>query len=144
MTVRRILKRKGTYAATVLPDARISEIIAALESEDVGALVVSADGERIDGIISERDVVRGLQVLGSDILQKPVKEHMTKNVITCNDSDRVVGIMALMDANQIRHVPVTDNGKLAGIVSMQDIIRLRVEELQSEADAMRSYISGTP
>ena len=144
MTVRRILKRKGTYAATVLPDARISEIIEALESEDVGALVVSADGERIDGIISERDVVRGLQVLGPDILQKPVKEHMTKKVITCNDSDRVVGIMALMDANQIRHVPVTDSGKLAGIVSMQDIIRLRVEELQSEADAMRSYISGTP
>ena len=100
MTVRRILKRKGTYAATVLPDARISEIIEALESEDVGALVVSADGEHVDGIISERDVVRGLQVLGSEILQKPVSEHMTKKVITCSDTDRIVGIMALMDANQ--------------------------------------------
>ena len=143
MTVRRILKRKGNYAATVPPDARIVDIIDALEAEDVGALVVSADGEHIDGIISERDVVRGLQRHGPEILQRPVKKHMTTKVVTCTDQDRVVGIMALMSSNQIRHVPVTDGGKLAGIVSIQDIIELRLNELQSEAESMRAYIGGS-
>lgn len=134
---------KGAHAPTVSPEERIAEVIAALEAEDAGALVVSADGRRIDGIISERDVVRGLRRLGPDVLQQTVRDLMTAEVITCTPDDRVGGVMALMDVRKIRHVPVVnEEGELAGIISSRDIIKLRLDEVQSEADAMRTYISG--
>lgn len=142
MTVERILRQKGSRAPTVEPDARIAEAVSALESEDVGALVVSADGRRIDGIISERDVVRGLQRFGAKVLDYSVHEIMTADVVTCTAEDRVAGVMALMDDRTIRHVPIVDNGQLAGIVSMRDIVKLRLDEVQGEADAMRAYIEG--
>ena len=142
MTVERILNQKGTHAPFISPGIKIAVAIDALEDEDVGALVVSGDGERIEGIISERDVVRGLQRFGPEVLQHTVGDLMTTDVITCTADDRVAGVMALMDAHQIRHVPVVDDGKLAGIVSIRDIIKLRLDEVQTEADAMRQYITG--
>ncbi len=143
MTIKRILKSKGTDAPIVPPSARIHEVIDALELEDVGALVISADGKNIDGIITERDVVRGLQKYGADVLEHTVSDLMTTDVITCTADDAVIGVMALMDDRNIRHVPVVDNGKLAGIVSIMDIVKLRLNEVQNEAEAMRSYISNT-
>ena len=142
MTVERILENKSADVVTVKPDELISAIIEKLEAEDVGALVVSKNGSTVDGIISERDVVRGLARFGPDVLEHPVSELMTEDVVTCTEIDRIVGVMALMDAHQIRHIPVVNRGKLAGIVGSRDIIKLRVEELQSEADIMRSYIAG--
>ena len=142
MTVERILDHKGTHAPFVSSEVKIAAVIDALEDEDVGALVVSNDGERIEGIISERDVVRGLQRFGPEVLEHTVGDLMTLDVITCTADDMVAGVMALMDANQIRHVPVVDKGKLAGIVSIRDIIKLRLDEVQNEADAMREYITG--
>lgn len=144
MNVERILNAKGTHAPTVSPEECIADVIAALESEDVGALVVSADGQRVDGIISERDVVRGLQRFGPGVLEHTVRDLMTSNVITCTADDRVAGVMALMDDRKIRHVPVVDDGQLAGIVSIRDVIKLRLDEVQAEADAMRAYIAGAP
>lgn len=141
MTVERILKAKGRHVPTVTPDAKVAEVIHALEANDVGALVVSDDGSRIDGIISERDVVRGLRRFGAKALDQPVRELMTREVLTCTATDRVAGVMALMDAKRIRHVPVVDAGQLAGIVSVRDIIKLRLDEVQAEADAMRDYIA---
>ena len=141
MTVEKIIKAKGTYAPTVSPDANISDVISTLEADDTGALVVSADGQRIDGIISERDVVRGLEKFGASVLTHSVRDLMTKNVITCTVDDPVAGIMAIMNDKKIRHVPVVDDGKLAGIVGIRDIIKLRLDEVQKDADHMRSYIT---
>ena len=142
MTVERILKSKGAHAPTVSPEDHIADVIATLETEDVGAVVVSADGRHIDGIISERDVVRGLKRFGSNILDQAVRDLMTADVLTCTAGDRVASVMALMDDRRIRHVPVVDDGNLAGIVSIRDIIKLRLEEVQAEVDAMRDYIAG--
>ena len=141
MTIARILKSKGTHAAFVSPDAKIADVIAELESEDVGALVVSADGQSIDGIISERDIVRGLQEFGHSVLDHEVYDLMTKDVFTCTSSDFIAGIMAAMHDRGIRHVPVIDNGELAGIVSIRDIVKLRLDEVLAEAEAMRAYIN---
>jgi len=143
MTVERILKEKGNHAPTVAPDAKIANVIAALESEDVGALVVSVDGQHIDGIISERDVVRGLLSFGPRVLEHEVRDLMTKNVITCTASDRVALVLAQMDNQKIRHVPVVDHGKLVGIVSILDIVKLKLDEIQTEADAIREYFVGS-
>lgn len=142
MTVKRILSAKGSEVPTVMPGEQVIDVIAALEADDVGALVVSNDGVHIDGIISERDVVRGLQRFGVDVLKHAVRDLMTAEVITCTAHDRVAGIMALMDDRKIRHVPVVDGEKLIGIVSIRDIIKLRLNEVQTEADAMREYIAG--
>lgn len=141
MTVKRILSVKGLEVPTVMPEVLVIDVIAALEADDVGALVVSNDGVHIDGIISERDVVRGLQSFGPDVLKHTVRDLMTIDVITCTAQDHVAGIMALMDDRQIRHVPVVDGEKLIGIVSIRDIIKLRLDEVQTEADAMRQYIT---
>ena len=141
MTVKRILQEKGTDARTVAPEANIADVIDALEYEDVGALVVSADGQHIDGIISERDVIRGLQRFGKEVLEHTVRDLMSADVVTCEVLDRVAGVMALMDDRRIRHVPVIDGGKLAGIVSVRDIIKLRLDEVQADAEAMREYIA---
>jgi len=104
-------------------------------------LVVSANGLTIDGIISERDIVRGLLQHGPSVLDHMVRELMTKDVITCTADDPVAGVMAIMDQHNIRHVPVTDENVLAGIVSIRDINKLRLDEVQAEANAMREYIS---
>jgi CBS domain-containing protein len=142
MTVKKILQEKGSHAGTVNPEALVRDVIAQLESEDVGALVVSSDGEHIDGIVSERDVVRGLQRFGPTMLDHAVRDLMSHDVVTCTAHDRIAGVMALMDDRKIRHVPVLDDGKLAGIVTIRDIIKLRLNEVQAEADAMREYIAG--
>ncbi len=135
MTVQRILNSKGTAVPTILPDATIVDVIARLEEEDSGALVISSDGKAIEGIISERDVVRGLRKFGTDAMAKKVTELMTEKVITCNDNDRVAGVMAMMDDKKIRHLPVVIHGNLAGMISIRDIIKLRLDEVQAEAEA---------
>ena len=141
MTVEKILKQKGTHSPVVGPTIRIAEMIEVLEKEEVGALVVSSGGRKIDGIISERDVIRGLCKFGATVLEKTVSELMTKDVVTCIADDSLAGVMALMADKNFRHVPVIDNDELAGIVSIRDIIQLRLDEVQADADAMRDYIS---
>lgn len=141
MVVERILNEKGTHAPVIAPMATIAALVEALDKEEVGALVVSNDGKNIEGIISERDVVRGLLRFGQEVLEKSVKDLMTTDVITCTADDRIAGVMALMAEKHIRHVPVIDNGELVGIVGIRDIIQLRLNEVQAEADAIRDYVS---
>lgn len=143
MTVRKIIVRKHQKTPWVSPTAPVSELLAKLENEEVGALVVSYDGRIIEGIISEHDIVRGLQSEGAAVLTLPVSALMTTDVVTCELTDPIAGIMSLMDYRSIRHVPVVENGNLAGIVSIQDIVRDRLEEVQLQADSMRSYIVGS-
>ena len=140
MTVQRILEAKGKGAAHIAPDATIAEFLQSLELQNADALVVSGDGSRVDGIISEHDVVRGLKKFGSDLLSKPVRELMTAKVITCTLGDRVESIAAVMVSKHVRHLPVVTDNKLVGIVSIRDLLRLHLQAVQSDADAMRGYI----
>ncbi len=144
MTVQRILNAQQNRATThIAPDAAITQVLQSPEFEDTGALVVSSDGRMVEGIISERDIVRGLRRIGPDLLSRPVRDLMTAKVLTCVPDDRVAGIMALMVSRHVRHLPVVTDGKLVGMVSIHDLLQLRLEEVQSEAEAMRKYITGT-
>jgi CBS domain-containing protein len=143
VTVQRILDaREGVQRAYIAPDARIRDVLNSLAFSDVGALVVSTDGDKVEGIISERDIVRGLQSAGTELLDKPVREVMTEKVITCVATDRAAGIMALMVSKHLRHVPVLEDGRFVSMISIRDLLQLRLKEVQSEADAMRNYIAG--
>ena len=112
------------------------------EFEDEGALIVSSDGNTVEGIISQRDIVRGLKRLGSTLLSKSVRELMATELLTCTPDNRAAGIMALMISKHMMHLPVVSDGKLVGMVSVPDLLRLHLEETLSEAEAMRSYITG--
>ena len=144
MTVQRLLDTQKRVERTfVSPDSSIQDVLGVLASKNVGALVVSADGETVQGIISERDIVRGLHSMGAELLAMPAREVMTKKVVTCVVTDRAVGMMAVMVAKHLRHVPVVDDeGRFVSMLSIRDLLQLRLLEVQSEADAMRSYIVG--
>ncbi len=140
MTIDFILRLKGCRVATVEPKTRIIDLLATLEADDVGALIVSADGIHIDGIISERDIVRGLNRSGLSIIYWPVSDLMQREVYTCGPKTAVRDVMNLMRTHRIRHVPVVDGERLAGLVNIHDIMSLRLEEVEAEADDMQGYI----
>lgn len=143
MTVQRILdSQEGIEPAHISPDAEISDVLDSLATNDVGALIVSSDGIKVDGIISERDLVRRLQSVGPDLLGMRVRDLMTEEVVTCVPEDRAAGIMAVMVSRHLRHVPVLKDGRFVSMVSIRDLLQLRLDEVRSEADAMRSYIAG--
>ncbi len=143
MTVQRILdsiqRVERTYIA---PDATISDALELLATRNVGAALVSSDGAKVEGIISERDIVRGLNETGGSMLDHPVSELMTEKVVTCVATDSASGIMAVMIKKHLRHMPVVDGDHFVGMLSIRDLLQLRLSEVQSEADAMRSYIAG--
>lgn len=143
MRVQDILNRKGTAVATVGPEATVAEAVAILHGRRIGAVVVSADGESIGGILSERDVVGGLAGLGPDVLAAPVRQLMTADVLTCGPDDELRRLAITMTERRFRHMPVTVDGRLAGIVSIGDVVKLRVDELQAEHDQLVDYISSS-
>ena len=144
MTVQRILNaQNGGRAISIAPDAGLDEVLDQLAAENVGALVVSSDGRKVEGIVSERDIVRALQKDGPDLLRKQVRDVMTEDVITCVAEDRAAGIMALLVSKHMRHIPVVKDGELVSMVSIRDLLQLRLDEVRSEADAMRNYITGS-
>ena len=118
----------------------MSDVVAELAARGVGALVVTEDGEHIAGIVSERDIVRALHGRGAEVLAEPVRSVMTVEVFTCQSSDTIDGLMALMTDKRVRHVPVVADGKLAGIVSIGDVVKSRIGELESENSAIIEYI----
>ena len=143
LTVQRILdSQQGDEPEHISPDAEIADVLNSLAFKDVGALIVSGDGIKVNGIISERDIVRGLQSIGPELLKRRVGDLMTKKVITCVPEDRAAGIMAVMVSRHLRHVPVPKDGRFVSMVSIRDLLQLRLDEVRSEADAMRSYIAG--
>jgi CBS domain-containing protein len=140
MRIADVLRGKGTAVATVTADTTITELLADLAERNVGAMVVlGADG--LIGIVSERDVVRKLHERGSDLLSAPVSEIMTTVVATCTPGDTVDDLSVVMTTNRVRHVPVLDDGELAGIVSIGDVVKTRMEELQSHQEQLEAYIT---
>lgn len=142
MNVETILRGKGRAVATIRPDQTIAAALAALCERNIGALVVSEDGERVDGLISERDIVHGLSNHGAALLSLEIAEVMTRRVITCEPSDDVADLMAEMTNRRIRHLPVVDEGRLVGIVSIGDLVKSRLDEIEYEARSLRSFIAG--
>jgi CBS domain-containing protein len=142
MNVETILRGKGDWVATIRPDATIAEAVDMLNRERVGALVVSEDGTELAGVLSERDIVRALGRHGEDLLSRPVDDIMTRDVITCEPADTVAELMSEMTNRRIRHLPVVVDGRLRGIVSIGDVVKNRLDEVEFEARSLRSFIAG--
>ncbi len=141
MRISDILRSKGTAVATVTATTTVTGLLAELAVHNIGAMVVvGADGMPV-GIVSERDVVRWLHQQGADVLRRPVAEIMSDVAVTCAPDDPVDDLAALMTDYRVRHVPVLDGGRLAGIVSIGDVVKRRMEELAAERQHLRAYIT---
>jgi CBS domain-containing protein len=141
MNVETILRNKGSWVATIRPDATIAEAVETLNREHIGAIVVSQDGESVDGILSERDIVIALADSGAELLSRGIDEIMTRKVVTCAPGDTVQELMAEMTNGRMRHLPVVSNGRLCGIVSIGDLVKNRLDEVEFEAKSLRSFIA---
>ena len=139
MTVRAILDTKGHQIQSVEPDAKLSAAIKILADRKIGAVLVMSKG-RIEGILSERDIVRVLGDRGADVLEEPVSAVMTRKVISCRQSDTVAAIMEMMTSGKFRHLPVVEEGAVVGLISIGDIVKWRVREFETEQEALRDYI----
>jgi CBS domain-containing protein len=137
MKVADVLRAKGAAVQTASPDTSVVVALHRLKSEGIGALVVSRDGAEIEGILSERDVVRALTDRGARLLDASVGEIMTKHVTTCTPDDHLTAVMAEMTRRRVRHLPVVADGKLAGMISIGDVVKSRLEELELEANVLR-------
>jgi CBS domain-containing protein len=141
MKVAALLKDKGDTVVTATPEDTVASVADILKREGIGAVVVSGAGGTVAGILSERDIVRAIPAKGADLLESRVADLMTRDVITCTPDTEVDEVRKLMTEGRFRHVPVLEDGKLAGIISVGDVVKLRLDELEAEAGALRSYIS---
>ena len=137
MRVGDLLGNKGSDVETIRPDAKVLMAVHRMRMENVGALVVSRDGVKVDGVLSERDVVRGLTRHGTDLLEMGVVAVMSRNVPTCSPDDPLSAVMAQMTRTRNRHVPVVDAGALCGILSVGDVVKHRLEEMELETSVLR-------
>ena len=139
MTVRAILDTKGHQIQSVEPDARLSAAIKILAERKIGAVLVMDKGH-IEGILSERDIVRVLGERGAAVLDEPVSTVMTRKVVSCRQTDTVAGIMEMMTLGKFRHLPVLEGERVVGLISIGDIVKWRVREYEMEQEALRDYI----
>jgi len=142
MTVRSLMKDKGTTVSTTSPKTTVQEIMDLLEIDEVSAVVVTDEDHAILGIVSGGDILRALNQRGPATLATPVTEVMTTEVLTCNASEPLSKVYELMDANRIRHVPVVEDGQLKGIINTLDVVKHRLREIASEAEALKDYVAG--
>ncbi|MET4100811.1 CBS domain-containing protein [Roseovarius sp. MBR-78] len=143
MLVQQILKSKGDSGViTVKPATRVSEVASILAERRIGGVVVSSDGERPDGILSERDIVRALAVRGAGCLSETVSEMMTRNPVCCTRQDTSDAVLTRMTDGRFRHMPVVEEGRLVGIVTIGDVVKARLEELSMEKSALEGMIMG--
>lgn len=139
MTVRSVLDTKGHQVICVSPDTKVSAAVKILSERRIGAVMVMS-GQKIDGILSERDVVRVLGERGAGVLEEPVRSVMTSKVITCHESDTVSAIMEVMTSGKFRHLPVVANDRIVGLISIGDVVKWRVAEYEREQEALQDYI----
>ena len=137
MKVADILQIKGSAVKTVMPDETVLDFSRQLRAEQIGAMIVSDDGSSIEGIISERDIAYGLVAHGNQL--PAVSKLMTKTVVVCSTEDSITDVMKLMTQRRIRHLPVKDGNRLVGIVSIGDVLKYRLGEVQLEANVLRDY-----
>lgn len=141
MKISDVLRNKGTDVVTVTPDSSVGELLALLAEHRIGAVVVSSGEGSVDGIVSERDVVRGIHRDGVAVLEGPVSAIMTAEVHTCGEHDEVRDLATQMTERRIRHVPVVREGKLVAIVSIGDVVAHRIRDLAAERDQLEAYIT---
>jgi CBS domain-containing protein len=139
MTVRALLDSKGHQILSIEPNAKLSSAVKILAERRIGAVLVM-NNDRLEGILSERDIVRVLAERGAGVLDEPVHAVMTRKVITCKQTDTVGAIMEMMTSGKFRHLPVMENGKVVGLISIGDIVKRRVMEYENEQEALREYI----
>src|SRR5437588_6175969 len=140
MRIADVVRRKGSAVSTGQPTTTVSERLGVMSEYNIGAVVV-LDGDRVIGIVSERDVVRRLHERGARLLDQPVSEIMTAAVITCTPSDTVDSLTVTMTERRIRHLPVLIEGQLAGIVSIGDVVKSRINQLEEDQELLESYIT---
>jgi CBS domain-containing protein len=141
MNVAVILKHKGRAVTTASPGTKLLEVAGKLAAKRIGAIVVVGARGEVSGILSERDIVRALAEQGPECLKKPVSEMMTRQVVSCQESDTLEELMAMMTSRRFRHLPVVTDGALVGIISIGDVVKHHVAEVEMEATAMRDYIA---
>jgi CBS domain-containing protein len=141
LIISNILKVKGRGVSTARPDDSVQEIASRLAQRKIGAIVIVGDGGAVSGIISERDLIRVIAQYGAKALQMPVSEVMTSEVVTCTEQTTVDEIMELMTQGRFRHLPVIEHGALVGIVSIGDIVKHHIAEVELEVSAMRGYFA---
>ena len=140
MNVKVILAAKGGDVVCIEPTADLAAAAKLLSAHRIGVVVIRGAGGRLSGILSERDIVRAVSEHGADALALPVAQVMTRNVVTCSEEDSVAGIMERMTVGKFRHLPVVTEGRLVGLVSIGDVVKQRVEEVERESEALRDYI----
>jgi CBS domain-containing protein len=140
MKISDVVRRKGDLVVTVKPDETVERLLDLLAEHKIGAVVVSDDGETVGGIVSERDVVRHLQRSGAGVLARPVSQIMTSEVTTCDLDVNIQDLARTMTELRVRHIPVVVDGRLHAIVSIGDIVKHRIDELQAERDQLVGYI----
>ena len=141
MTVKAILEKKGHDVFTLGPDESITAAVKMLADHRIGALVITTDDRKIIGILSERDIVRTIGKLGASALDQTVRDVMTAKVNTCNEAHSVNEVMEIMTRGRFRHLPVEQAGRLDGIVSIGDVVKQRIEDVEKEAEEIRNYIA---
>ncbi|MDP4021730.1 CBS domain-containing protein [Methylobacterium sp. NEAU 140] len=141
MTVARILAEKGSSVATVAPDKTLEDVIQILAEKRIGALVVAHPDGSVAGVISERDIMRALAQHGAATFDAPVSDHMTTKVTTCGKSATMEEVMEMMTNERFRHVPVCEDGRLAGLISIGDVVARRIATVEAEHQALRDYIT---
>ena len=141
MQVSVLLQNKGFGVVTVGPDASVAEVVAVLGEHRIGAVLVSTDGRTIDGVLSERDIVRGLARDGAAVLAATARDLMTAEVVTCQPDTTVEEVMGLMTDRRIRHVPVLVEGEVVGVVSIGDVVKDRISSLEHETKVLHEYIA---
>lgn len=141
MRIADLLRHKGSEVVTAVPELSVSGLLEDLSRHNIGAMVVVDQTGTLVGIVSERDVVRRLNERGSELLHAPVAEIMTTQVVTCEPGEAVDNLAAIMTERRIRHMPVVENGRLVGLVSIGDVVRSRIEQLESQSEQLESYIA---
>jgi CBS domain-containing protein len=140
MTVKTILSAKGGEVVTIEPNASLATAVKRLVERNIGALVVTGADRRIVGILSERDIVHALATQGAAALDQKLSEVMTRKVMTCSQSDTISSVMEQMTDGKFRHLPVVEQSRLLGIVSIGDVVKLRLQQMEREQSALRDYI----
>jgi CBS domain-containing protein len=139
MSIQSILDHKGSKVVTIAPDTRVGAAALRLRLEHIGAIVITGEDHHIEGILSERDIVEGLTEHGAAVIDLPVSALMSHNVRTCRPDADIRDVMRLMTMHRIRHVPVVENGALRGIVSIGDVVKSRLEDMELETNVLRDY-----